>query len=682
VSFGAGEPTRSKYRPALDGLRTVAVYLVLAFHAGWGLFANGFIGVDVFFVLSGFLITGLLVREYRGTGRIQLARFYARRIRRLFPASAVVLTAGLVATLIVTGPLYQDVVVDDARASMLWVANWHFINVGNDYFSPEHTSPFIHFWSLAVEEQFYLVWPPLIGVLAFALRKRPRREGLLILVCGFLLLISLTLAFLVAAGDPLRAYYGTETRAYQLLAGALLALLINADSRHYRRRFWVWAQWTALVLIVFLAVGPSSIDLTMRGALVAAATVLIISALEFLPSGPLAMLLSRRPIVYLGQISYGTYLWHMPVLYILIETLDPGPIVLTFATAFIATSLAAVSAKYVEVPIRASRFLDERPRAVIVVGIGMSIVIAFTLLPRLAEVGNVNKLDATPIAADEVQPTRTLAEVDWIAVRMDSGDAPVCGERSASDCTVVDNGPDAIRVNVAGDSHAITMIPALAEIARDEGWTLTATVMGGCPWQWGVLYPLKVERLAEECRDFQNDWYGRLIPEIKPDVTIMMSLAFSDPTAETMPRAAEENQKGWSKAALISNSSKRAVEAVRKTGSQVILIDPVPIAKKSFNPLECLSEGGTVSACAFTSQPREQLVLEAQHELAGSFDNVFQVNLNRTVCPKLPLCEPFIDGYVVRRDRSHVTATFWIARKGQILDALNDVSSDLANATK
>jgi peptidoglycan/LPS O-acetylase OafA/YrhL len=669
----ATPPPQAAYKPAFDGLRTIAVYLVLAFHAGWGLFGNGYIGVDIFFVLSGFLITGLLLREYRTTGQIRLMRFYARRIRRLLPASLVVLTLGLGATLLVTGPLYRDLVVKDAQAAMLWVANWHLINTGNDYFSPEHTSPFVHFWSLAVEEQFYLVFPGLIlGVFAYAGRKRLRREGLLILATGALIALSIGLAFMIGANDQIRSYYGTETRVYQLLAGALLALLVTTEPRGYSKLFWIRAQWIAVAMIAFLAIGPADLALATRGVLVAAATVLLILALDILPTGPFAQLLSRPAMTSLGRISYGTYLWHMPVLYILIATIDPAPIPLTFATALIATGLAWLSARFIETPIRKSAYLEARPGLVVVVGIGMSLVLALSVLPRIA-------------GGDSTPPLRTshgsdLASIDWVSVREDKGTAPVCNGDNVQQCVLVDNGDDAMSINVIGDSHARTMIPALTELAKEQRWTLSATVIGGCPWQWGVVYPPEITDNYAKCPAIQDDWYQTVLPALSPDVTLMVSAAFTDPVAKFNIQAARQEDASRTQEDLVSVSSRRAVDAVRATGSQVVLMEPLPIARKNFNPLECLSEGGTVQDCSFTSEPKDEWVLKAQDELVNDYDDVWQIGFNDLVCPDLPVCEPFFDGTVVRRDNNHVTGTFWVQHKAQILEALKGTSPDSAVA--
>jgi peptidoglycan/LPS O-acetylase OafA/YrhL len=200
----------------------VAVYLVLLFHAGVGWFTGGFVGVDLFFVLSGFLVAQVVLREVDHRGRLPLCWFYSRRVRRLLPAATlvVVLTAAL-QVLVISLPLREEL-VDDARASLLYYANWHFIAESRDYFAAQDAaSPFLHFWSLSIEEQFYIAFP-LVVLAAYRWARRPAR--VLAMVVGALGTASLGLQVWRAVDDPGYAYYATETRVYQLAAGVLLAL--------------------------------------------------------------------------------------------------------------------------------------------------------------------------------------------------------------------------------------------------------------------------------------------------------------------------------------------------------------------------------------------------------------------------------------------------------------------------
>src|SRR5690348_6773637 len=225
------------YRPQLDGLRAVAVYLVVAYHAGIHGFSGGFIGVDLFFVLSGYLVTQLLLRDFRHSERIGFRRFYARRIRRLLPAAFAALLVTAVVYTAVASPAEVLSARGGLRSAFLYVANWHFIAQSNNYFAADvNSNPVVHFWSLSVEEQFYLCWPLLLtGLYLLARRAGEYRWKIvrIVIACGFL--ASLVAALHLSTVNLNRAYYGTDTRAYELLAGALLAMtprVVRTAKRH------------------------------------------------------------------------------------------------------------------------------------------------------------------------------------------------------------------------------------------------------------------------------------------------------------------------------------------------------------------------------------------------------------------------------------------------------------------
>jgi peptidoglycan/LPS O-acetylase OafA/YrhL len=201
-------PARSHYRPQFDGLRAVAVYLVVAYHAGIHSFSGGFIGVDIFFVLSGYLVTLLLLRDLRSTGRINFRRFYSRRFRRLLPAAAAALLITAVVYTAVAAPIDVSNAVGGFRSAFLYVANWHFIRQSNDYFAPNvNTNPVVHFWSLAVEEQFYLCWPLILGaVYLIAGRTGDRRWKVVRLVIAAGAVVSVLSALHHSTVNVCRAF--------------------------------------------------------------------------------------------------------------------------------------------------------------------------------------------------------------------------------------------------------------------------------------------------------------------------------------------------------------------------------------------------------------------------------------------------------------------------------------------
>src|SRR5579872_3285834 len=347
--------------PALDGLRAVAVVAVIAYHLGFGWAGGGYLGVDLFFVLSGFLITTLLVEERTETGTLNLPGFWLRRARRLFPALVVVL--GAIALYAALDPARQDIsnLSGDVLSTMFYVANWHFIAAHSSYFARfASPSPLEHTWSLAIEEQFYLVWPLLLLMFAKVGGRQWRRVATFG-TAALTVASVLAMGFLASgAHDVSRAYFGTDTRAFELMIGALLAFWIDRYALSGVPGSVVdWAAAAAIGLFIAACVllsGPPH-WLFQGGLLVIAFLVAIVIASACRPGrGPLRTLLSLRPVRFIGRISYGLYLWHWPVIvYITSSTTGlPGWAVDVVRVAVMVAS-STISYYLVELPIRRGR---------------------------------------------------------------------------------------------------------------------------------------------------------------------------------------------------------------------------------------------------------------------------------------------------------------------------------------
>ncbi|HWH25815.1 MAG TPA: acyltransferase family protein [Pseudolysinimonas sp.] len=351
--------------PGLDGLRALAVIVVMLFHLTPGAVVGGYLGVDIFFVISGFLITSLLVREHADTGRIALSAFWARRARRLLPALIVLLLVCSSAAFLVGGDVLVRLAAQVVGA-LTFSSNWIFIAQGSDYFSSSTPELFRNLWSLAVEEQFYLVWPLLVVIVLIRMRPRWRLAVTLVLAAAS----ALAMGLLTDPAEPTRGYFGTDTHAFGLALGASLAFL----TQHWPTRPLEWprAARMALAPVGPLAVAaliaiaillPGEIELVYRGGLVVVGilSVFAIAAL-LVPGSVFGRLLEFAPIRWVGVRSYGLYLWHWPVFILLLAALpswstDPILVWVLGGVALVVTcAAAAASYRFVEQPIRRSGF--------------------------------------------------------------------------------------------------------------------------------------------------------------------------------------------------------------------------------------------------------------------------------------------------------------------------------------
>jgi len=641
------------YRPALDGLRTVAVYLVVLFHAGSDKFQGGFIGVDLFFVLSGFLVTNVLLTEINESGRIRPLRFYARRARRLIPAATLAIVGTSIAMVLVATQLDRMNVRDDATASSLWYANWHFLSRSNDYFAVDDApSPFLHFWSLSIEEQFYLGFPLLLMLIVLIGRNRVRTIApalVLATAAGVALQISWS------RRDLNHAYYGTDARLYQLLAGAALAAVLRVT---VRRNSPGQAWWFAAPILIGTLVGASTwlldVSPSTRGIVATLLSVAIIGSLELVPGGPAQGLLSLRPMTYLGQISYGTYLWHWPVLIVAGRVLELSPSASFLLSAVGGTALAALSYELVEMPIRRGQILQRLPRATIIGGVGTALIVGLVVAPSLLS------SDRTPAVTGASSRRELLIDAgpsppvdELLAADDDWYNPPPCYRRDPRKCVRVAG--RGIKIHLMGDSHARMMASTLRALAKSHGMQFSVSVVASCPWQLGLVTGPPGDPRRRRCEQEKPDAYERIIPALDADVVVVMNHSRGDGQGAEIV-ASDDGLGGLPVETMFDTATRQSIDALTEGGRRVVLLEPVPLPE--FDQIQCMSAAPEAGRCAFVAPEQPGMNERVFRAIDGERDDVFSIDLDRMTCPEFPICSPMAGSLIVRSDKSHLTDTY------------------------
>jgi peptidoglycan/LPS O-acetylase OafA/YrhL len=386
--------SRFPYMPGIDAMRALAVLAVFGYHAGLGWLPGGFLGVDVFFVISGYLITSLLLREFRGTGHLEIGRFWLRRARRLLPAVGVLIAVAMIVSAIAE-PGKIDTIRGDALSSLFYFANWHFIYEHTSYFEQfGRPSLFTHLWSLSVEEQFYLFWPL---IFAAGMKLFGRGRLLIGVLAGAVGSVVLAWILFDPGHDASRIYYGTDTHAVGLLAGVALAMVWSPTQLRTHKSFGplvgpildgLGAIALGYLILSFVHVHDYDLALWHGGyAWIAIATALLLAALAH-PAARLGGIIGRPALLWLGLRSYSFYLWHWPVLAMTRPGVDVDlPRVVLIPLQLIACLvLADLSYRYVELPFSGKAKLPRMPEgwlkvarpALIVAVLGVILVVGWS----------------------------------------------------------------------------------------------------------------------------------------------------------------------------------------------------------------------------------------------------------------------------------------------------------------
>jgi peptidoglycan/LPS O-acetylase OafA/YrhL len=608
------------YRPPLDGLRAVAVVAVVLYHLGFHQVRGGFLGVDTFFVLSGYLITTLLVLEYRRQRGIGLGAFWLRRAKRLLPALFLLLLAVAAYAAVVASNTELSRLRNDSIASLFYVANWRFVLAKASYFELfSSASPLRHLWSLAIEEQFYLVWPIVVLV---ALRLGRGRLRVLTAVAGSAAVASVAIMrVLQDPRDPSRAYFGTDSRAHELLVGALLALVLVQWPRVFARgrAVAVGLGAAALMLVAFATVHDTGTAYYRGGSLVfAVLAALVIGTVTEGPPSVLSSALSLRPVRWVGQVSYGLHLWHWPA----IVWLDKervgfgGPMLVVVR---VGAMLAATVASYyvVERPIR----FGSRP-APRTVGILSTGFVACAVALLVTTTGGTT--------------TASLA----------TGAIAVPKPPAAANAGFLPN------IVIVGDSIAKSMAPGIADATKGRAYVTNASFAGcGIAAGAAALPDHTLWKPSLVCRRRVPQVHSTVIQRDHPRLVIWYS------EWETSDRVIGGRAEAFGTAAHDAELRADLEAAYRRlaaNGARVALLLNVPRTSADKRP-------HSIDWTARTAHLNDLLRELAAHHP----DSALVIDLNPYICPAGPPCPATVDHMVLRPDGAHYTraASVWLATK-------------------
>jgi peptidoglycan/LPS O-acetylase OafA/YrhL len=686
---------RSGFRQDIQGLRALAVLLVALDHAHVGPFHGGYVGVDVFFVISGFLITGLLVAEAESTGRVSLIGFYARRARRILPAASLVILSTVAAATVLLSAVDASATIEDAVWATFFAANFKFSRDGTDYFHADAIpSPLQHYWSLAVEEQFYLVWPLLVLLLCLvaarvaSTRARPRERSVRAVAVPLLVVIAVgSFVWSVAqTGDgSVAAYFSPFTRAWELALGGLTACLAPRLAR-VPSAAMAGLSWVGLVGVLAAALlfdGSTPFPGYAAALPVLATALLLAGGLVPARRGP-QPLLELGPVRTIGDWSYSIYLWHWPALVILAAVWRQpsgwsGLLVLVAVVA-----LSGLTYHLVENPWRRMGGLRLRRLG----GVLLYPAVVVLTLPLLAgaqalvehevsgggpaittEQFGAQPGDPDPRFSDD--PVEALVEASVLAAQngmevpgnlspslldleddiADVGeceyffinhDRPLCARGdAAADRTLV----------LIGDSHARQWIPALDELTERHGWRAYYLVRQGCPAS--DVTPMFEDGSGpnKHCESFQ-DWVVRQLEDLRPELVLMSSEAnpagFLDDDGEVV-----DDLDGM--LPLFEQGMERQIDRVRPLTDRVVLIGDPP--GLPFSPGRCLSaRDATLADCMGPGTTRSERVTQALRDAASATGTQF-VETGSWFCAR-GQCPTVIGSYIARRDATHASVEY------------------------
>lgn len=665
------------FRADIQGMRAVAVAMVVIYHLYPSALPGGFTGVDVFFVISGYLITGRLWRGYAETGKVRLADFWGRRARRLVPAAALVLTVTWIMSRIVEPASQLANTAQQILASALYFQNWELSADAVNYLkSDDAASPVQHFWSLSVEEQFYIVWPLLFLLAAFlaavitprragagqeaADARRTRARGYAVSAATTMLVIaSLIYSVHETYVSPAAAYFVTTTRMWELGVGGLLALAPAGLTRFLSRQGWLgWLGLATIVASAFLLSGSMAFPGALALLPVLGAAALIAGGSAEGKHGP-SRLMSARVMVFIGGISYSVYLWHYPIINLYTSWRGKAPGLLTGPLIVAVTVLLAwLTRKYVEDTVRLAPFvalhkwrsLSTALCAVLPVALAAVFIVTLPATPNgplgPGYPGAAVLADPwTPVPSEPVLPAPAAVKVPGYWAQGCLVDPETA---TSKPCVFGDTKNPKLTVALVGDSIAGNWWAALDEIADQEHWKLVTDLHSVCPWSATPMIDPSTGRAYTACDSWGQAAMNDLLTKIHPQIVITSSL----PTVTSQAHPSG----GPASNADIGAGEATYWKELKAHGISVVAITETPMLP--VNMADCVSKNGPASAkCDIpvaTAIVRDPPTSYAARDMSGT---VPVIDMNDLICTSA-YCPGVVGNVLVYFDDHHFTESY------------------------
>jgi peptidoglycan/LPS O-acetylase OafA/YrhL len=642
----SNQATSIPFRPDIEGLRALAVGLVIASHAGLPFLRGGFVGVDVFFVLSGYLITRLLMQEISSSGTVNFARFYARRARRLLPAAITMVLVVCGAEAIIMNPVAQFNTLKAALATVLYSSNFYFAHLQQQYFYQHaaEANPLLHTWSLAVEEQFYLMWPVLLWLLARTIKSVRGR----ITALAAISLASFVLCVWLTATNSTLAFFETPARVWEFGAGGLL-VFVPERWLVGRRQL---CSWLGGIGFIALTAGAEWIHTSMFPGYVAAipvvGTLLLLLAGVGAPESPAPRLLRTRPAQVVGRLSYSLYLWHWPVLVIGQQLIPNNSVPLRLGWLAVAGIMAAVTYGAIESPIRLQPFLIARS----------GLTLGLAVLSAILCVGAIGAWRAILHRSEQFRKYyRVVQDIPGVYRK---GCDPDRADPHPAMCFFGETSQPRSTVVLFGDSHAAQWFPALQEIADVQHWRLATIIKPGCT-------PLSIRedvtpRMERVCDEWRRAAIGD-IEKLGPDLVILASASRHEGADGNMIK----DTRVWEQGAHDTFA------ALATQGAKVRFIRDTPYA--DYDVASCLAQaewdGYTQCPAPVSAAVLNPDIYTAEARAAQDFGNVKVLDLSDQMCGP-DRCYLEAGGQIIYRDGDHLTASYSRSLAAVLFQRLKD----------